>query len=78
MTSVSVGKHSFHLFTRPSFIEGVGRLVDVTGALNTYAYRKTDAQADADAIESDWKAVGDDIRTAMTEYERSQGGRKKK
>jgi hypothetical protein len=73
MTSTSIGQHTFQLFACPSFIEGVGQLVDVMGVLNTYADSETGVEADAKAVGSDWKAVGEDIRTAMIEYERTQG-----
>ena len=73
MTSASIGKHTFRLFARPSFVEGMGRLVDVTGQLNTYSYSRTDHEADAVAMRKDWESVGKDLRNAISEYDKLQG-----
>jgi len=56
---------SDYLFARPSFIEGVGRLVDLSNSLNTYNYSRGGAEADARAIHEDWKALGHDVRVAL-------------
>ena len=48
----------FMLYARPSFFEGVSRLIDITGALNTYNISQTPEEADSRAILSDWEAVG--------------------
>lgn len=59
---------TFRLFTRPSFLEGVGRILDFGGALSIYNRSLTGAVADSRAIASDWRAVGRDLRTAMRAY----------
>ncbi len=52
------------IYARPSFLEGVARIFDFGGTLNTYYYVSTDEdprEADARAIASDWEAVGKDF-----------------
>lgn len=56
---------TFKLFQRPSFFEGMARLVDYEGVLNAYADSPTPEIADEEAIAADWSMVGDDIRKAM-------------
>lgn len=56
---------SSYLFSTPSFIEGVGRLLDFGSTLNNYNYSKSDKEADYRAISSDWRAVGNDMREVM-------------
>lgn len=53
------------LFARPSFLEGVGRIIDVAGSLNMYNVSRTGEEADARAIYEDWKALGSDMRVAL-------------
>ncbi len=54
-----------YLFARPSFLSGVGSIVDLAGAPQLYNRWPTDAEADAWAIYSDWLAVGNDLWAAM-------------
>lgn len=56
---------SSYLFSTPSFIEGVGRLLDFGSTLNNYNYSKSGKEADYKAISSDWRAVGNDMREVM-------------
>ena len=49
---------SDYLFARPSFIEGFGRIIDLSGSLNTYNVSRTGDEADARAIFEDWNAIG--------------------
>lgn len=56
---------SDYLFARPSLIEGVGRMVDLSNSLNTYNISPTSEAADARALFEDWKAVGHDVRVAL-------------
>lgn len=58
-------KRSARLFARPSFVEGVARVIDIGSTLNEYNRDKTEEEADAKAIKSDWYAVGDSIHYAM-------------
>lgn len=57
------------LFARPSFLEGMARVLDFGNTLTEYNTSVTPQQADAVAIAADWRAVGDDIRSAIREFE---------
>ena len=52
------------LFARVSFLEGVARIFDLSGTLSEYNRSRTGEETDCQALLSDWKAVGDDIREA--------------
>lgn len=56
---------SDYLFARPSFIEGVGRILDLSNCLTAYNDSPSPGLADARAIYQDWKAIGHDLRVAM-------------
>lgn len=56
------------LFSMPSFMEGVGRAIDMGGVLDQYNVSKTPAQADERATKEDWRAVGKDIRKAVRQH----------
>jgi len=56
---------STFLFANPSWIEGIGRLVDFANALTEYNRTGSPEDPDARAIAQDWLAVGDDLRRAM-------------
>ena len=56
---------TFFLFSRPSFLEGVARSLDMGNTLREYNESITEEQADAIAIFNDWGAIGDDFITAM-------------
>ena len=60
----SLDSRSRVLFARPSFIEGVARIFDLSGTLSTYNRREAGEQADYLALSSDWYAVGNDMRRA--------------
>ena len=65
------GGSSRLVYARPSFLEGVARIFDFGGTLNTYYLVSSDEdprQADARAIASDWQAVGKDIAGAIGQY----------
>ncbi len=53
------------LFARPSFIEGVARILDFNGTLNEYNSSET---PDEFALSMDWAVVGQYLHNAMTEY----------
>lgn len=65
--------HTRILFPRPSFLEGLGRLFDFAGRLNVYNYSRTAEEADITALNADWAAVAEDMRTAMRQAEREFG-----
>jgi hypothetical protein len=60
---------TFFLFSRPSFIEGIARILDLGNTLNEYNYSQSEEEADSQAIASDWKAVGNDIKVAIDQLE---------
>lgn len=60
-----MGQESMLLFARPSFIEGMGRLVDFAGTMNEYNRSLTGEQADANAFASDWLALRSDFEEAI-------------
>lgn len=64
---------SDYLFARPSFIEGIGRIVDLSGSLNTYNRAPTPEEADARALYEDWKAVGHDLSVALEQLRAESG-----
>jgi hypothetical protein len=59
-----VGGSDF-LFVRPSFLNGMARVVDVFAELDDYNVSETPEEADARAIRSDWQALSKDIEAAM-------------
>ncbi len=61
--------YSTFLFPQPSFWIGVARLLDFGQGLVRYNYASTAEEADFNALLSDWKAVGDDVRWAIKTYE---------
>lgn len=61
--------YTSRLFARPSFIEGMARVLDMGGTLNEYNTSPNGAEADAIAIWSDWAAIGQDMYAAMDDYD---------
>ena len=53
------------IYARPSFLEGMARVLDIGGTLNVYHFGPGGAKSDADATLADWQAIGDDLRAAM-------------
>jgi len=60
-----MGKFTDLLYARPSFLEGIGRLLDMGGTLNEYNRCDTPEDADLVALRSDWEALGQDYRAAL-------------
>ena len=59
-----------YLFAMPSFLTGVARLFDLYGQFDTYNDSTNDDLADARALYSDWRIVGQDLAAAMTRMDR--------
>lgn len=59
------------LVATPSVVSGAGRLFDWYGQFDQYNISPSGATADTTAMASDWGMVGDDIRSAISEYESS-------
>lgn len=51
-----------------SFMRGVVSIGGASGPINPYEGLNPE-EADAKALRSDWKAVGNDIKTAIKEYQ---------
>jgi hypothetical protein len=60
--------YSSILFARPSFLEGVGRILDFTNLLNEYNRSLTPEQADELGLRADWHAIGEDMRLAIKQH----------
>ena len=67
-----MGSDSDFLFARPSFIEGIARVLDFGNTLNTYNESLTPEMADEIAMWLDWSMVGKDISKALLAIEREQ------
>lgn len=70
-----MGDYTDFLFARPSFVEGVARILDFGNTLSEYNVALTPEQAGTLALVADWLAVGADLRPTMVRYseERSDG-----
>jgi hypothetical protein len=55
------------LFARPSFLEGVARIMDFGNSLTQYNHSLTPNQADLIVLRMDWEMVGQDMRGAIEE-----------
>ncbi len=56
---------SLFLCARPSFIEGMGRILDFGGTLDQYNQSISPAQADYLALRGDWQLVGVDLARVL-------------
>ena len=54
-----------YLFSRPTFLSGVGSLADLAGTAHEYNRWRTASESDAWALYSDWLAVGNDLWAAI-------------
>jgi hypothetical protein len=56
-----------YFFTRPSFVGGVARVIDLGGVLGREAVlsSRTPQEADERALASDFRVVGKDLEAAM-------------
>jgi len=59
---------SLLLAIRPSFIEGVARILDLAGSLSEYYESPDPEEADYLALRGDWYTTGQDIQSAMDHY----------
>jgi len=57
------------LFARPSPVFGLARLFDFSGTFDQYNQSRDGDEADAKAMYADWCAVGDSIRSSMSDIE---------
>ena len=56
-----------YIFLKPSFVGGMARVLDVSGAFGRAAFQivKTPSEADARALASDFRATGRDLYQAL-------------
>ena len=66
-----MSEKSTFLFARPSFVEGMARVVDLGSTMQVYNGSKSEKEADTKALKKDWEAVGEDILGATEKYEQS-------
>jgi len=59
---------------RPSFLEGVSRIVDIGGLLNYRYYKLLEQENDTQAILSDWLQIGEDIFHAVQVFKEEHVG----
>ncbi len=59
------------LYAAPSFLEGIARSVDIGDTLTEYNTSENGTAADLQALRSDWLAVGNDLREAISQFERN-------
>ena len=64
-----MNQHNYRLGARPSFLEGIARLMDFGNTLDDYKSYSSGAEADYDAIAKDWVMIGLDFRNAISEFE---------
>lgn len=55
------------LFATPSFWVGIAQTFDFFGDFIVYNESRTPEEADAKALYNDWKMIGDDIQSSMTD-----------
>lgn len=55
------------LYAAPSTLEGVGRLIDFGNTLTEWNQSLSGEQADALALFADWRAVGADFYSTLTQ-----------
>ena len=59
------------LFAQPTFLSGIGRLVDLFGLFDDYNQSRTEAEADAQGLYSDFRITGEDLLFAL-EYAKQE------
>jgi hypothetical protein len=57
-----------YLFAQPSALSGMARVGDLFGLFDEYNDAPSPEIADARAIYEDWRAVGEDLMSAMSSF----------
>ena len=60
------------LFAMPSWVSGVARTLDLGAQFDSYNESPTGKIADAEALFSDWRIVGETLASAMREFANGQ------
>ncbi len=55
---------------RSSFLTGMGTIFNIAGSSYSYNFSRTPQEADAKAIASDWKMVGQDLRSVIATFKK--------
>lgn len=58
------------LFAMPSWLSGAARSLDLAGQFDEYNESSTEHAADAKALFSDWRVVGESLAEAMKAFRR--------
>jgi hypothetical protein len=61
------------LYSQPSMLEGLARVLDVGGVFDAYNESPTSGEADQIAMMSDWYAVSSDLHHAVQRYSETAG-----
>ena len=56
------------LFGSFGFLEGMARVMDLGATMVVYNDSASPEEADSRALDSDWRSIGDDIKSAMASY----------
>jgi hypothetical protein len=67
-----MSEYTTFLFARPSFFEGIARILDFGNTLQVYNESADPAEADAWALASDWHAIGEDMMRAVNEIKQAR------
>ncbi len=60
------------LYATPTFIGGMARVLDIGSTLTEYNTSSTPEKADLEALSSDWVVTGNDIRSAMDNFNKEK------
>ncbi len=60
--------NTLSLIARPSFAEGMARILDIGATLQKYDAAPMTRDADSRAMLSDWMVTGDDLRVSIESY----------
>lgn len=52
-------------FPRTGFLKGMGSVLNISGKYFDFNYSKSDSEADAKAIASDWGMIGQDFQQVL-------------
>jgi hypothetical protein len=58
-----------YLFAKSSFLTGAGTVLNLRGDYYLYNYSDSGEEADIKALASDWKAIGNDIKDSMKNFQ---------
>jgi hypothetical protein len=56
-------------FVKPSFVEGISRILDLGITLQKYNTSENESDADSRALKSDWEVIGNDLKSSIKTYE---------